>query len=43
MDDSVIKVLRRNGSWSNNKSNLDQNKSVYANNKKVEEIILANN
>ena len=37
MDDSVIKVLRRNGSWSNNKSKLDQDKLVYAKNKKAEE------
>ncbi len=37
MDDSVIKVLRRNGSWSKNKSNLGQDESVYSNNKKEKE------
>ena len=36
MDDSVIKVLRRNGSWSKNKSGLNQDKPVYAERKKVE-------
>lgn len=37
MDDSVIKVLRRNGSWSKNKSNLDKDKMVYVEKKKSEE------
>ena len=37
MDDSVIKVLRRNGSWSNNKGNLGKTKSKYTEKIKVEE------
>ena len=37
MDDSVIKVLRRNGSWSKNKSNLDQDNLVYSKKRKEEE------
>ena len=37
MDDSVIKVLRRNGSWSKNKSNLDRDKFIHAKKIKAEE------
>ena len=43
MDDSVIKVLRRNGSWSKNKSTLDQDNRVYANKKVEEEFSLDKN
>ena len=43
MDDSVIKVLRRNGSWSKNKSTLGQDNMVYANKKAEEEFSLDKN
>ena len=43
MDDSVIKVLRRNGSWSENKSTLGQDNMVYANKKVEEEFSLDKN
>ena len=43
MDDSVIKVLRRNGSWSKNKSTLGQDNMVYANKKVEEEFSLDKN
>ena len=43
MDDSVIKVLRRNGSWSKNKNTLGQNNTVYSNKKAEEEFSLDKN
>ena len=41
MDDSVIKVLRRNGSWSSTKSNLDE--EVKSDKKKSEDFSLDKN
>ena len=42
MDDSVIKVLRRNGSWSKNKSNLGKAQSECTEKIKVEEEFTLN-